>query len=145
MEASGGVALEGHVGVPGVRLGALVAVQNDYLRVGLVKLGDVRVDLEFAEAGPERDVGVRVEILVREEQDEVVEPGGSDLVPGRVVDPVEIDARDLGADATGQGPQVERCHCRLVHGCLQYVGGAVRAPVMSSMRSGTIAAGRGTA
>ena len=63
------------------------------------------MDLQLAEAAPERDVLLDRDRLVADDEDLVVEPALAELVDLGVAGVGQVDARDLGAE--GAGDRVE--------------------------------------
>ncbi len=59
------------------------------------------MDLDLTESASERDVVLRIKILLREEQHEMLEPKSAKVLPSLVVEIVQIDPSDLGPQGTG--------------------------------------------
>jgi hypothetical protein len=86
-------------------LAAGAAEEIDARRVGLV--GQEGLVLQLAESQAEVCELLRVQLLVTEDDDGVVEEGLVDLRELRVGEIGEIDAEDLAAERAGEGAQFE--------------------------------------
>src|SRR5262245_11638767 len=89
-------------------LGCLVGVYHEDLGMPLELRRRRRMEVQLAEAPPERLVLLDREVLVPEEDDAIVDEGAVDLLERHLVERMrEIEAGDLGADMRSQLPHLD--------------------------------------
>jgi hypothetical protein len=99
--------------MPHIGATATVAVQHRQIGQVLTEAVSMRMSLQWTEQPRQVSVALRVDVLVREEQDQMLVPRALDRGECRIVDVAEVDTSNDGATRRGNRGDLERVQLRI--------------------------------